>query len=201
MFSLQDEGRGRLVRTDQEGGNLQTLAEYESTIAFSWSPDGAYIATLSTRLLTGGVRGTLGVLSSEDPERPVALIPETVVAYFWSPDSRKIAYFSTNAGEGIDALASTQNQASPELALNVLDVESGVSRRRAIIQPTRDFLGVVPFFDQYHHSATIWSPDSSQLVYTGVEENDARGVYVVAADGNEPPLRVADGSLAFWSWK
>ncbi len=201
MFGLHGDERGSLVRMDREGTNLQTLAEYEATIAFSWSPDGTHIATLSTRLLTGGFRGTLQVLSSESPGDPLSLVPDTVVAYFWSPDSRKVAYFALNTGDAIDALASAQAQGSSELTLNVLDVERGTTRLLATFEPTRDFLTVIPFFDQYHHSDTIWSPDSRRLVYTAREEGGGQGVWVVTADGGDAPLRVADGSLAFWSWK
>ena len=60
---------------------------------------------------------------------------------------------------------------------------------------------VVPVFDQYQRSHTIWSPDSTHIVVNGVTADNRPGIFVVSADGETPPRLVALGTLPFWSWQ
>lgn len=60
-------------------------------------------------------------------------------------------------------------------------------------------LQVLPFFDQYHRSLTIWSPDARTLVFTAYAADGSASVYVVPADGNVKPRRIAVGDTASWS--
>ena len=70
----------------------------------------------------------------------------------------------------------------------------------AVFNPTDAFLQVLPFYDQYQRSGTIWSPDSRNLVLSDVDADGNNGIYVVGADGSQYH-KIADGDVAFWSWK
>jgi hypothetical protein len=85
--------------------------------------------------------------------------------------------------------------------LNVLNVTSGESRNLFTYPPTQQFLSILPYFDQYHQSVTIWSPDNNNLVLSFLGQSGSPGIAVVAASGNLEPRMLAQGYLAFWSWK
>jgi hypothetical protein len=82
-----------------------------------------------------------------------------------------------------------------------MDTGSGETQQLALFRPTNDFVNILPYFDQYHRSATIWSPDSRNLVIPALSPEGDPGIYVVEAAGNLQPRYISDGSLAFWSWK
>jgi hypothetical protein len=71
----------------------------------------------------------------------------------------------------------------------------------ATFVPTERFLQVIPYFDQYHHTLTVWSPDSKNLVVSAYTGEDAPGIFVVAASGRLDPRFIAPGWMAFWSWE
>jgi len=202
LAAIKGEGQGELTLLDRNGAATQTIAQFNTSISFSWSPNGEQIAYLATTPESGGFLGPLTLLSNADPASRRVTSEETVLAYFWAPDSQKIAYLTPDTSEGINAsLISTQAQASFQLALHVMDVQTGATHSLTTFQPTDDFLSILPFFDQYHHSATLWSPDSTKLVYPALNGDNEAGVWVVQADGGTPPALLAEGTLAFWSWK
>jgi len=122
-----------------------------------------------------------------------------VIAFFWSPDSRSLAYFVPYLDSS--SASSEDQSADLLLELNILDAESGESRKILTYKPTSQFADLLPFFDQYHQSMTIWSPDSNNLVVTFVDSEAASGVAVVAASGRLEPRFLAEGLLAVWSWR
>ena len=97
------------------------------------------------------------------------------------------------------------NAASP------LPGDGGESRALMTFQPSRDVLTMLGFFDQYAYSHSPWSPDSSRLVVAGTETlpyerrnghtPTGSRVFVIDVSGGEPPREIAEGTLAFWSWK
>ena len=190
-----------LVRFNRDGTRLDALREVDGLTAFNWSPDGARIAFHSTTQATAPF-GPLLVLAAGTGEIEWSSLDRFAIAYFWSPDGKRLAYFHLEEDAGFDALARpVRQEGEPQLSLSVLEVETGQVRRLAQFVPTAGFLEIVPFFDQYHHSLTIWSPDSAQLVFTGVDEDGIDIIWLVPADGAEPPRRMFEGSLAIWSWR
>ena len=65
----------------------------------------------------------------------------------------------------------------------MLDVESGESKDLLAFQPTDQFLSILPYFDQYHQSATIWSPDNFNLVLPLIAGDGTPSLAIVPASG------------------
>ena len=56
---------------------------------------------------------------------------------------------------------------------------------------------LVPFFDQYAQSMTLWSPDGSAFAFPGVVDGED-GIWVQELAGADP-RRIAGGSWVAWS--
>ena len=194
-------GEDSIVITDASGQLQKTLGAFTGEVAFAWSSDGekvAYIA--SDRLINQGLLGSLHVVNLTTSDEIVQ--DGQIFAFFWSPDNEKIAYFvpflrDSTPQEG-DSGGSTQ---SIVLQLNVLDVNTGENHELFNFVPTQEFLSVLSYFDQYHQSNTIWSPDNNNLVLSFLDSQGQPGIAVVAASGQLEPRLLAHGILAFWSWK
>ncbi len=148
----------------------------------------------------GSQQGVFSRLVVTDPERPEAVttvVEDTLLGFFWSPDGQKIAYFMPD----LDSLeGAARGTSGLGVQAHVYDLASGGNRRLAIFEPTTAFFQVLPYFDQYHRSSTIWSPDSTHLVLSAVDEEGVPRIVVVeVASGTAQPI--AEGELAFWSAK
>lgn len=60
---------------------------------------------------------------------------------------------------------------------------------------------VLPYFDQFQRSATIWSPDSRLILFTALTAGGSPGLFVARADRTLTPRFLSSGDYAFWSWK
>jgi TolB protein len=195
------EDQNEIIVTDAGGENPQTVGTFTEKTAFAWSSDGTRFAYIDgEQALDAGTIGPLHIVDMETSEEIVK--EENIIAFFWSPSGEEIAYFillQTQA-EGNSSGESGGTQASAQYVLNlhVLDVTNGESRELFTYRPTQQFLNILPYFDQYHQSATIWSPDNNNLVLSFLGQSGP-GIAVVAASGNLEPRFLAQGFLAFWS--
>ncbi len=199
-------GNSALLLADAQGQNVRALTEYTGTIAFDWSPDGKRVAYLESDSSAAGSTGHLVVIDPAGKSKPVELKGSDVFAFFWSPDSNSLAYFTQDqatAGTPTPTPDASGNSPSSAflLKLSVMDAHSGATHDVASYPPTERFLSVIPFFDQYHHSLTIWSPDSRNLVVSAYRSDGTPGVWVVEASGHLEPRFIAEGWLGFWSWQ
>lgn len=193
-----------LLLTDALGQNPQPLTEYAGNIAFAWSPDGKRIAYIASEADPLGLEGKLVIVDPAGKQKPVELKGQSALAFFWSPDSKSVAYFSRHilptptpeAGQ-----SSSVGESATILSLNVIEARNGATHEVATFVPTERFLQVIPYFDQYHKSTTIWSPDSRNLVVSAYTGDGTPGIWVVAASGNLEPRFIAPGLVGFWSWK
>ncbi len=198
-----DDGDQALMLTDPRGAVNQILVLPAGSIAFGWSPDSRRVAYIAG---DGDLQLTIGPLTVVDPEKLAEAKTtehDAVLAFFWSPDSRKVAYFEPLFFTPTpDPNQSEQAEPVLLLQLHVFDAQSGDSREVTTFLPTEEFLSMLAFFDQYQRSTTIWSPDSKNLVLSGVlRRPEGLGIWIVAASGNLEPRYLTDGVLAFWSWK
>ena len=197
------DGENQVIVTDSAGQNPQEIGTYSEKTAFAWSGDGTRLAYIDgVQALDAGTICSLHVVDMETSEEIVQ--EEDVIGFFWSPSGEEIAYFillQTQA-EG-SASGETGEAQTPQFALSlkVLDVTNGETRELFTYRPTPQFLNVLPYFDQYHQSATIWSPDNNNLVLSFVNSEGSPGIAIVAASGNLEPRLLAPGYLAFWSWE
>lgn len=198
-----EEDKNEVIVTDAAGENPETIGTFKEKTAFAWSSDGTRFAYIDGEAaLDAGTIGPLHVVDMETSEEIVR--DENIVAFFWSPSGEEIAYFillqSQAEGSG-ESGGSAQAGSQYVLNLHVLNVTSGESRELFTYRPTQQFLSILPYFDQYHQSATIWSPDNNNLVLSFLGQSGAPGIAVVAASGNLEPRLLAPGFLAFWSWE
>jgi TolB protein len=204
LLAAQVDGeQDALLLIDNQGTVERTLVKTHGAIAFAWSPDGSKFAyILDTNSGAPILSSPLSVIDPDRPEQPVTTLDDHVIAFFWSPDGRKIAYFVPVLESPADEQVQFgQPEATFRLSLRVLDISTAEAQELALFVPTGQFLNILPFFDQYHRSATIWSPDSQHIVYSALEAHIGSGIYTVRASGDHPPNRIAIGDLAFWSWK
>ena len=196
LTRLNDDEKKEIALFSSTGEFEKAIGTFEATTSFAWSTDSQLMAYIEgDQAITAGTLGKLHVMdltTSED-----FFQDEDVFAFFWSPNSEKLAYFKPRLVEG-----NSSNQ-QLLLELHVLDVPSGESKQVLPFpfQPTNQFSAVLPYFDQYHQSATIWSPDSNNLVLSFQDADGNPGIAIVAASGQLEPRLLTDGYLAFWSWK
>jgi hypothetical protein len=150
--------------------------------------------------MSAGVIGDLNILNTETDE--TVLAGKNAVAFYWSPNGEKLAYFvpflTKDSANGSSSGSSTQKLV---LQLNMFDVKTGESKELFTYQPTDQFRTTLPYFDQYQQSNTIWSPDNNNLVLSFLDQDGKPGIAIVAASGQLQPRILAEGYLAFWSWK
>ncbi len=164
--------------------------------ALTWSPTREELAVADTIASAGPTYERLTLVGSDGTSK-VALVDESFLAFFWAPDGDKIAYISIDADQ-------------QDFTWKVVNRSGGDPVSLARFIPSVEFLTMVSFFDQYTHSHSIWSPDSSQIVFSGTTSPGDLGrnggspagdkVYVLDARPGAAPREIASSRFAVWSW-
>lgn len=202
MTRVNDNEEKEIIVLNGRGEFEKSIGTFELNTAFAWSNDNATVAYIEGKEnVSAGTLGTLHVVDLETSEE--LFEDENVFAFFWSPSGEKLAYFvpvaDQSASQQEEGDAATQEQQQLLLQLNVLDVTNGESKELFTFRPSGQFTSILPYFDQYHQSATIWSPDDNNLVLSFLTADGAPGIAIVAASGQLEPRLLAQGYLAFWS--
>jgi len=203
LTRVNEDGEKEIVITNGQGEFEKVLGTFALNTAFAWSSDNNTVAYIEGKEAIGaGALGTMRVMDVETSEE--LFTDENVFAFFWSPSGEQIAYFvpmlsNAEAQEGQSDSTTQEQQQQLLLQLKVVDVNSGESRELYTFRPTQQFAAILPYFDQYHQSATIWSPDDNNLVLSFLTSDGAPGIAVAAASGQLEPRILAQGYLAFWS--
>jgi Tol biopolymer transport system component len=207
MTRVNDQKKNEIVITDGQGKFEKAIGTYTLNTAFAWSNHSDMVAYIEGKQqVSAGTLGTLHIIDAKTTEE-IFKDEDDVFAFFWSPNDQKIAYFvpkvvsgSSSSSGSTDSGTQDQNQ-QLYLQLKMLDVNSGESKELYTFPPTDQFTAILPYFDQYHQSATIWSPDNNNIVLSFLSQDGSPGIAVVAASGQLEPRVIAQGYLAFWSWK
>lgn len=204
LLTRSEDGKKEIILTDGTGSYEKTIGSFDQNAAFGWSSDSTQIAFINgTRAAAAGVYGELNVVNIETSAK--VSVGENVIAFFWSPNGDKVAYFipflANDSGSSANGSGSGSTAQRLVLQLNMLDVKTGESQELFTYQPTEQFKNILPYFDQYHQSNTIWSPDNNNLVLSFLDQDGKPGIAIVAASGQLQPRLLAQGYLAFWSWK
>jgi Tol biopolymer transport system component len=190
-----------LVLKERGSGKSHTLVSVVGPVAFAWSPDGRRLAYMvSSQDGSGQAYNNLYIIDPSQPKETKLVATAAIVGFFWSPDGRQLAIFEpvfpSPGGASFDMV---QQPPTDYVDLKVIDLDTGNTRHLTTFTPTNSFLNLLPFFDQYHRSLTLWSPDSRKLVIAAVDGPDP-GIYVIDTVSGDK-TRVASGDLAVWSWK
>ena len=182
------------------GVQTTTVANFEGAIAFDWAPKGDYIAYVESPQSINSFLGNLIFVDLSDPDAPVFIETEAenVIAFFWSPDGSQVVYFVPailDGAENSQPVGITEPAIS--LVLNIADATDGSVRQLTSILPSNNFLNILPFFDQYQRSSTIWSPDGNYLVVSALPTEDGTpGIFIIPSAGSLPPRFLVEGTLA-----
>ncbi|MBL8163553.1 MAG: PD40 domain-containing protein [Anaerolineae bacterium] len=171
-------------------------------LAFSWSPNGNFIAyTVDS--------GSLQVVDAQTGALVSSSASNGIYSFFWSPDSTRIAYITLatppgSLSAGNKSLAKAQlvvQQQAPSLSWSILNIETGRVRRYGAFTPTNEMIYLLSFFDQFAQSHRLWSPDSRYLLYA---ERAVDGSPVLSlldtAQADTVPLSITQGVIGIWSY-
>jgi TolB protein len=169
-------------------GSLRRFADLTGPPAIIWSPAGDRLAWAS---LDGPPFAYNGLnVATPDGRTRLRLTDARHFAFFWSPDGEQIAYMTLDDSERL-------------LVLHVIPSRGGEARTVASFQPSREFIQLVSYFDQYAQSVSIWSPDSRTLLYAGwppeADTETPAVLFTVAADGSAPAQALTPGRIGFYA--
>ena len=195
LVSSDAQGQQELTVLDVVSGDSLVVQPVVATVAFSWSPNGRWLAVGETSspnsIIYDGVR-----LFSWAWSRSFDAITVPVVAFYWSPDSRYIAYVIPPDARGV-------------FEWRVHEIESGSSWPVAEFDPSNEQATMFRFFDQFSQSHSVWSPQSDAIVFSGLLQSDGVSasyrtqalaqVLVADAMAREPVRAIGTGVLAVWS--
>lgn len=197
-------GSDALLMLGSEGEVIQEVVPVEGRASFAWSRTGRRFALSVGPDLGGAHIGMLSIFRINDQEiaELESNVAEDVIAFWWSPDGRKIVYFvPVLSPTDLTQPISTNNQEGSELFLElyVYDVEGDASRRLSSFRPTAELLRIIPYYDQYQRSASIWSADSEWISYAAMGAGGMGEIFIVSAAGSDVPRRISSGEIAYWS--
>ena len=197
VYVAEDGGEHSLYLADtlQRLSDAQSILDVGSLSAFLRSPTRDEIAVADTA--TGPFYEQLNLVSVDGTQqRP--LVSEPLLAFFWSPDGEKIAYVN-------------YDPAARSFTWKYVNRAGGTPVELVEFLPSGEFLTMISFFDQYANSNSIWSPDSSQIVFSGTiapssprrngASPDGDKAYVLDVREGAVPREIAASRFAVWSWK
>ena len=181
-LTLYDGDEERIIATGSNGD-----------ISFVWSPDGKSVAWAVRDKAENASYGRIHVYDLNSAESTaVTGIGLNPMAFFWSPDGKRLGYLQWMP-IGDDGGWMQWRTVTPE---------TREDRGFGTFNPTPQFRFIAASFNQYAQSHQLWSPDSRYLVYTERGTGFEDRIWLVDTTADETaPILVAEGSLAFWSWR
>ena len=204
VYVAEDGGSDALYIAETgsiQGGLLQSdarsILDVGQSSAFLWSPTRDEIAVVDTVGSTRIGYDRLTIVGSDGSSKRTP-VNEPLLAFFWSPDGNRIVYVA------FDAASNT---------LTWKYIERSGERTISLVEfvPSTEFLTMITFFEQYAYSNSIWSPDGSKIVFSGIVNPGDQGRNGASPDGMKAhvldvregatPREIATSQLAVWSWR
>ena len=189
-----------VAETEPQVLGAEPILEVGEASAFLWSPTRDEVAVADTSARTWPpIFERLTVISSDGTTQRT-LVNEEFVSFFWSPDGDQVAYVA------YDAYDATRRP----LTWKFVDRAGQRPTELVDFLPSPEFLTLLLFFDQYSYSTSVWSPDSSQITFSGMlgtelSQNgttpEAFKVFVMDLKEGTVPREIASSRFASWSWK
>lgn len=179
-----------------DGGDVTAVAQAPGPVTFSPNPVNTTVA------VTVNANTSESQVISFQPDAAPTLPPNRVSIVDTAIDSEEVVTLDV---EGV--LATQWSPDGNTLGLLVTDgamLEWRFFRDGQVLPgdpfaPSAEFFrSYVPFADQYERSSTWWSPDSRAVVFAGSIEG-VSGIWVDLVDDDRGAVRVAGGTIAFWS--
>jgi len=160
-------------------GAITTLVAGGSTGRFALDPEGRRLAYIAT----DGDRTALMILDLVSlTKTDVTATP--IVAFFWAPDGSRLAALAA-PGDGW---------------VQWLVVDGITTLRLPRFRPTRSWAGsVLPFFEQYAQSHSVWSSDSTALVAPAVDADGRSGAVIHTIESPDSTAWIPDAELVWWA--
>jgi TolB protein len=191
IVAIEQGSRDQKLVIIEADGTSTAVATVPGPTSFVTLDAGEKVALLSIAEDTNGLSASyqtvpnlpanrLLVVDSDDGafER---VTDEPVVAYFWSPTGDRLLILDLVPG--------------PQARWSIWTEEGLEEIVR--FDPEPSFMReLVPFFDQYAQSVSLWAPDGSAFAFPGSIEDDA-GIWVYTLEGELD--RINDGTWVAWS--
>jgi Tol biopolymer transport system component len=203
--SMDSFGRTAVLRAIPATGERDTLYAGYGQMAFGISPGGEYLAIIDNRHLPGeSLSGPLGLLDLATGQLLYKNTEINAIAFFWSPSGDRLAVFSTTQPGNFQQGSASGLLALPKqatyLTVTLLDVHDlHVRPVTDFFVPTAEFLRVLVLFDQFQHSASIWSPEGDALLLAGQPGSRPSGIWLYGLGPERAVSFVREGLLAFWA--
>jgi dipeptidyl aminopeptidase/acylaminoacyl peptidase len=174
-----------------------------------WSPDGKWLAFVSTRGEDKKTPAALYVIPAEGGEaRKLTEQKENVETLVWSPDSTRIAFTARVRDDAYEE--EDERKRRPRRftrAFHKLDSVGWTGdRRKHVFVVGLDGGETQLTSGDFEHDSPTWSPDGARIVFSGLRDERwdtelVTRLYAVDADGGEPAaLTGDDGSYDFASF-
>ncbi len=181
---------GRLV-VSEASGEVRTIATVPGAANFIPNRDSSLIAIQALRSDQSAQSAAFQEIPRVPSGRLVVVAPDTgeitqvteepALAFFWSPLGDKLLVLDIVPGP---------------LARWQVWSEDGLEELTTFIPNQRFFSEVLPFFDQYAQSLSLWSPDGTRIAFPGTID-DQSGIWLQSLDGEPEYLR--SGSWVSWA--
>lgn len=177
-----------LARADGSESRQLTRGEHSAT-APSWSPDGSWIAFISSRTEKSNI-WRIPVDGGEAEQ--VTDVMESVAAFKWSPDGERIAFTMTDPQTDEETRRIEEHDdawvvdADPKMThLYVVDIGARSEEQKGRAITGGDFSVATSGFD--------WAPNGRQIVFAHIPTPNANDVYT---QGDLSIVEVATGEIA-----
>lgn len=152
-YVVEQGDRSAVVRVHRLTGEVQPVSSVDGLVAIVPSPTGRFVACARATDGDGSPYRGLHLIDAVSGARHDIIAP-SCLAFLWSPDEQAL-------------ILAVVDTARNRLNWFRVPVAGGAPERLASLQPTRELVFYLRFFEQYAWSHPIVHPDGSHLIVAG----------------------------------